>query len=81
MSVELFSQTLERARKYRITDLETIQNIAWLYLQQSPTQAPPVELDADFRQRQAYQEGSLTDPPQLSHQDPLEPPPSPPNAS
>jgi hypothetical protein len=82
MSVELFRQTLERARKYRITDLETIQNIAWLYLQQSPGQGPPVELDADFRQRPAYQEGSLTDPPQLSNQDPpVEPPSSPPNAS
>ena len=34
MSVELFTQSLERARKYRITDLQTLQHIAWLYLQQ-----------------------------------------------
>ena len=65
MSVELFGQTLERARKYRITSLETLQNIAWLYLQQSPGQVPLVEIDAAFRQREAYQEGSLTDPPEL----------------
>jgi len=66
MSVDLLSQTLERARTYRITDLETLQNIAWLYLQQGPGQVPQVEIDAAFRQREAYQEGSLTDPPQLS---------------
>ena len=80
MSVELFSQTLERARKYRVTDLQTLQNIAWLYLQQqSPGQAPLIEIDADFRQRPTYQEGSLTDPPQLSGYQ--EPPVEPPNAS
>jgi transposase len=66
MSVALFSQTLERARKYRITDLQTLQNIAWLYLQQGPGQVPQVEIDAAFRQREAYQEGSLTDPPDLA---------------
>jgi transposase len=65
MSVELFGQTVERARKYRITDLETLQNIAWLYLQQGPGQVPLVEIDAAFREREAYQEGSLTDPPEL----------------
>ena len=80
MSVELFIQTLERARKYRITDLQTLQNIAWLYLQQqSPGQALLIEIDADFRQRPTYQEGSLTDPPQLSSYQ--EPPVEPPNAS
>ncbi len=66
MSLELFTQTLERARKYRITDLQTLQNIAWLYLQQGSGQVPLVEIDAAFRQREAYQEGSLTDPPELS---------------
>jgi transposase len=65
MSVEIFGQTLERARKYRITSLETLQNIAWLYLQQGPGQVPLVEIDAAFREREAYQEGSLTDPPEL----------------
>ncbi|MGA2661655.1 MAG: hypothetical protein ABSH34_29585 [Verrucomicrobiota bacterium] len=74
MSVELFGQTLERARKYRITSLETLQNIAWLYLQQGPGQVPLVEIDAAFRQRQAYQEGCLTDPPELSADQ--DPPPS-----
>jgi hypothetical protein len=65
LSLELFSQTLQRARKYRITSLEVLRNIAWLQLQQSPGQTPPVEIDADFQQREAYREGSLTDPPKL----------------
>jgi hypothetical protein len=69
MSVELFTQTVERARKYRITDLQTLQNIAWLYLQQGPGQVPLAEIDAAFRQREAYQEGFLTDPPQLPLQE------------
>ncbi len=73
MSVELFRQTVERARKYRITSLETLQRIAWLYLQQAPGQVPLVEIDAAFREREAYQEGSLTDPPELSaYQDPAD---------
>lgn len=74
MSVELVSQSLERAQRYRITSLETIERIAWLYLQQGiPTWSglPPAEVDVDFKERAAYQEGSLTEPPDLSiYQDP-----------
>jgi len=65
MSVGLLIQTVERARKYRITSLETLQRIAWLYLQQAPGQLPLAEIDAAFREREAYQEGSLTDPPEI----------------
>jgi hypothetical protein len=66
LSLELFTQTLQRARKYRITSLEVLRNIAWLQLQQSSSgQTPPVEIDAAFQQRDAYREGSLTDPPEL----------------
>ncbi len=74
MSVELLSQSLERARKYRITSLETVERIALLYLQQGSEELPQVEVDEAFRQRAAYQEGSLTDPPDLSiYQDRTEP--------
>ena len=74
MSLELLLKTLERARKYRITDLETLERIALLYLQQGPGQLPLVAIDEAFRERPAYQEGSLTDPPDLSLYQ--EPPPS-----
>ena len=65
MSLEIFTQSLERARKYRITDLPTLQNIAWLFMQQGPGQVPLSQIDGAFREREAYQEGSLTDPPEL----------------
>lgn len=71
LSVELLTQSLERARKYRILDLVTVERIAWLYLQQGPGQLPLAEVDAELTQRAAYQEGSFTDPPDLSrYQDP-----------
>ena len=71
MSVELLTQSLERARKYRITSLETVERIALLYLQQGTGQLPLAEVDADLTQRPAYLEGSLTEPPDLSiYQDP-----------
>jgi transposase len=76
MSVELFSRTLERALKYGITSLETIKHMAWLHLQQAGAPLPAAEVDADFKQREAYQEGSLTELPDLSiYQDPPEPQP------
>jgi len=71
MSVELLTQSLERARKYRITSLETVERIALLYLQQGTGQLPLAEVDAHLAQRPAYQEGSRTEPPDLSiYQDP-----------
>jgi hypothetical protein len=42
-----------------------------LYLQQGPGQVPLAEIDAAFRERETYQEGSLTDPPQ-PYQDPAD---------
>ena len=66
MSAELLSQSLERACKYRITSLETVERIALLYLQQGAGELPLVQFDEAFRQREAYLEGSLTEPPDLS---------------
>ena len=74
MSLELLVKSLERASKYRITSLETVERIALLYLQQGSGQLPLVPIDEAFRQRPAYQEGSLTDPPDLSlYQEPSPP--------
>ena len=67
----LFGRTIARAHRYHITSLETIQRIALLYLQQGPGPLPLLPIDEAFREREAYQEGSLTDPPELSaYQDP-----------
>jgi transposase len=66
MTPLLFVKTIERAYKYRITSIETIENIALLLLRQETSDLPLVEVDGDFRHREAYLEGYLTDPPDLS---------------
>jgi hypothetical protein len=50
-------------------DLGTLRRIAWLCLTQEDDVLPEVEVDEDFRQRPAYQEGYLTDQPDLSRYD------------
>ncbi|MGD0183182.1 MAG: sigma factor-like helix-turn-helix DNA-binding protein [Terriglobales bacterium] len=66
MTPELFVKSVQRAHRYRITSLQTIERIALLHLAEGTAELPFAELDEGFRQRSAYQEGSLTDPPDLS---------------
>jgi len=78
VSVGLLRQTLERARKYRITDWPTVERIAQLHLLAGPGQLPLPLVDENFRQRETYQQGLLTDPPNLSqYEDPTAPGPEP----
>ena len=74
MSVKLLSQSLERALKYDIHSLETVERIAHLYLNEDDAPALNVEIDEAFRQRPTYLEGSLTDLPDLSVFKEQEPP-------
>ena len=69
MSPDLFVRSVERAHRYRISDLKTLEQIAALYLQQAPNPLPLPAIDQSFRDRPAYQEGSLTDSPDLSQYD------------
>jgi transposase len=66
MTLELFVKSVQRAHRYRINSLSTIERIALLHLGAGTAELPFAELDEGFRQRSAYQEGSLTDPPDLS---------------
>jgi len=66
MTLELFVKSVQRAYRYRISSLQTIERIALLHLAEETAELPFAELDEGFRQRSAYQEGSLTDPPDLS---------------
>lgn len=66
MPAAVFIQTAERALRYRITSIETLERIALLYITQDTQILPSVDVDEDFRQRQTYQEGSLTDAPDFS---------------
>jgi transposase len=66
MTRAVFIQTIERALRYQITDIDTLQRIARLCLSQDDVQIPGADVDEGFRQREAYQQGSLTDAPDFS---------------
>jgi transposase len=59
-------KTVQRALRYRITDLATLRRIAWLCISQAEDVLPQADFNEDFQQRPAYQEGCLTDQPDLS---------------
>lgn len=67
----VFVKTAQRALRYRIVDLATVRRIAWLCISQEDEVLPQADVDEDFRQRPAYQEGCLTDQPDLSVYDQL----------
>jgi hypothetical protein len=66
VSPAVFSRAVERALRYRVVDIDTVRRIAWLYIGQGESYLPDVEVDETYRQRPAYQEGYLTDEPDLS---------------
>jgi hypothetical protein len=66
MTRPVFIQTIERALRYQIADSETLQRIARLCLSQDDRPLPGAEVDETFRQRETYQQGSLTDTPDFS---------------
>ena len=71
MSTELFVKTIKRGLHYRITDLETLRRIAFLYLNQGDQMLPVVDIDETFMKREAYLDGCLTDAPDFSVYDKL----------
>lgn len=62
----VFIQTVERALKYRITDIKTIENIAVLILRHGTLDITLPEIDQDFQKRDAYIEGCFADEVDLS---------------
>ena len=67
LSPDLFLRSVQRAHRYRITSLEVLERIALLYLKEGWGQGASLPaIDESFRQRPAYQEGALTDAPDLS---------------
>jgi hypothetical protein len=63
-----FVEALTRALRYRVVQRETLERVAWLCMSQEPLSLSAMDVDVDesFRQRPAYQEGFLTDEPDLS---------------
>lgn len=66
MSRSVFVQTIERALRYQITDIHTLQRIARLCVSQDDIPLPQADVDESFLERDAYQQGCLTDPPDFS---------------
>lgn len=67
MTGALFVQTLERALRYRIIDLGTLRRIARLSAQQGQMDLHfTVEVDDSFPERESYEEGRLSEAPDLS---------------
>ena len=62
----VFVQALERARRYRVVELRSLERIVWLCMSQHEPPLPQAEVDDHFRERPAYLEGCLTDEPDLS---------------
>ena len=62
----VFVEALTRALRYRVTQMETLQRIAWFCMSQGQQPLPYADVDEGFRQRPAYEEGYLTDEPDLS---------------
>lgn len=62
----VFAQALNRALKYRIKSVETIEDIIRLLLRQSNYEMPLPEIDGEFTNRPAYLEGRFADEVDLS---------------
>ena len=66
MTESLFIASIERAHKYKIIDIATIERIAALHITEGAQMMLPLaDVDEDFRQRDAYLQGRLTDAPEL----------------
>ncbi|GJL84191.1 MAG: hypothetical protein DHS20C01_38250 [marine bacterium B5-7] len=66
MTPELFIRSIQRASRYRIEDIQTIERIAALSLQQGSGILPVASVDEHFTKRETYLEGSLTEAPDLT---------------
>lgn len=66
VTLTVFMQAVERARRYRVVELLTLERIVWLCMSQQQPPHPQAEVDHGFRERPAYLEGCLTDEPDLS---------------
>jgi len=66
LSPSLFIKSVRRAFTYRITDLATIERIAVLLMQTGVYEIQPAEVDAEYKNREAYCNGRFTDDVDLS---------------
>jgi len=66
LALPVFVKTITRALKYRIEDMQTVERIALMYIGSGSYELPAVEIDEEFKNREAYRDGRLTDDVDLS---------------
>ena len=66
MTEAVFAQALAAGPALSHHTVETLERIAWFCMSQGDQPLPEADVDESFRQRPAYQEGCLTDEPDLS---------------
>ncbi len=66
LALPVFLQTVKRALKYRIREMDTVERIALLYLNYVGYETPFVNIDEEFQSRPSYLEGRLCDDVDLS---------------
>jgi len=69
----VFLKMAQRALRYRITELDALRRIAWYCMNQEGLSLPEADVDENLQQRPAYQEGYLTEEPDLSIYDDMFP--------
>jgi transposase len=69
VALPVFVKAIQRARKYRITDLQTLERIALLQMQEGEYALPLVDLPGELQNRESYREGCYTDDGDLSAYD------------
>ncbi|RLB58490.1 MAG: helix-turn-helix domain-containing protein [Deltaproteobacteria bacterium] len=62
----LFIKSINRALKYRVIDIATIERIAVLYLRTGSYEVSDAGFDAEYKKREAYLKGRFTDEADLS---------------
>jgi len=65
-ALPLFVKAIKRALKYRVSNVDTIENIIRLIIRDSHYELPLPEANHDFTNRAAYLEGQFTDEVDLS---------------
>ncbi|MBN1270020.1 MAG: helix-turn-helix domain-containing protein [Kiritimatiellae bacterium] len=69
LDAAVFARTLERALRYRIESLDTLERIAVLYLTHTEHPLPVVDIDPNLSTRPSYLDGRLSDAPDFSRYD------------
>ena len=69
MARSLLIKTIKRAKKYRITDIKTVESIAVLLIKEGNYDMPSAQIDSEFKNRQTYHEGRFAGDVDLSDYD------------